>query len=161
VARKSGSAGQWVLRGHQPAGMITAAFLSAWRVLRPTLAKEGGDLIRRPLIAVDWTTRRGRSFVWRFPVNGLSASLFHVSGSPRRFEMPFIVFTLLALSATVGCTQIAAPINQARCNMCAGSGRCGWCEGDGLWWGNFVSCEGCKKTGKCPNCDGWGFGGEK
>jgi hypothetical protein len=60
VARKSVSAGLLVFRGHQPVGMVAAAFLSAWRVPGPALAKEVGGLIRLPFIAVDWTTRRGR-----------------------------------------------------------------------------------------------------
>ena len=94
-------------------------------------------------------------------MQGSLVSLSHLCGSSRRFGMPLIACILLALSATFGCTQIAAPINKARCNICAGSGRCTWCEGDGLSWGNMVPCEVCKKTGKCQNCSGWGFGGKE
>ena len=94
-------------------------------------------------------------------MSGFFVSLSYACGSPRRLGLPLMACILLALPATVGCTQIAAPINQARCRMCAGSGKCSWCYGDGLSWGNVVPCEVCNKTGKCTNCDGWGFGGEK
>jgi hypothetical protein len=94
-------------------------------------------------------------------VSGSSVSLSYAFGLPRRLGITLMACILLTLPATFGCTQIAAPINQARCRMCAGSGRCNGCGGDGLSWGNFVSCQVCEKTGKCGNCDGWGFGGDK
>jgi len=87
------------------------------------------------------------------------ACLLRRCGNPHRRGVLVIAIALLACSAT-GCTQIAAPINAAKCNICQGSGKCIGCGGDGFFIFG-LPCEGCKKTGKCSNCSGWGFGGDK
>lgn len=93
-------------------------------------------------------------------MQGSLVSLSHLCGSSRRFGMPLIACILLALPTTCGCTQIAGPVNAAKCILCQGSGKCHCCNGDGF--GLFgLPCGCCQKTGKCTNCNGWGFGGKQ
>ena len=42
------------------------------------------------------------------------------------------------------------------CEVCAGTGRCGECNGSGKKPGESSACDKCEGDGRCPTCNGYG-----